>query len=188
MGEFRCRRKRSSFCCPGSTGGTSMSAPDIERIADAATEGLKDDRELRLDVRQELISHIEDAAAERRAGGMDEKKSLSESLKAFGSPTDIAAALVTANRARMRMRQLVRLAVRALLVPASIVVAIWIHYDTVTVARTAGSFAEMAGVSVPLPVHNEGQVLSSKPLDEETEFLVFGDLSLEDNIDRQRSI
>ncbi len=85
-----------------------MSESDIDRLADGATEGLRDDRELRLDVRQELVSHIEESIADCREGGMGQEQSVAEGVKAFGPAIEIAAELVSANRARMRVRQRVR--------------------------------------------------------------------------------
>ena len=74
-----------------------MSASDIDRLADVSTEGLKDDTELRLDVRQELVSHIEESVTACRNSGIDEKQSIAEGVKAFGPATDIAAELVSNN-------------------------------------------------------------------------------------------
>ncbi len=164
-----------------------MTAPEIGKIADSATEGLKDDKELRLDVRQELVSHIEDAVSANRAAGMGDEQSVSEGLKAFGPVTDIAAELVAANRSRMRFRQLARIAARALIVPAALMVAFWVNIDSFTTARflrtmTAGFEGDVG------PLEDHMSLMSRRGISEEAAFLCFGDTSLESDIDRQRGI
>ncbi len=162
-----------------------MSASDIDRLADVSTEGLKDDTELRLDVRQELVSHIEESVTACRNSGIDEKQSIAEGVKAFGPATDIAAELVSANRSRMRIRQLVRLAVRALLVPASLMIACWVTSDTVTTGRVMTQIG--AFDSIPDDSHMQ-QILCLDEMSEDAAFLFFGDSSLETDLERQRSI
>lgn len=154
----------------------------IEEVADTATEGLKGDRELRLDVRRELISHIMDSFEERVAGGLNEDESLAQSIKAFGPAPDIAAELVSANRFRMRLRHLVRLALRGLLVPASLAVALWIFYDfghAFRLSRAVVSFGPALAPALSLSKHE---------ISEDARFLMFGDASMSNQIDRQRSI
>ncbi len=75
-------------------------------------------------------------------------------LKAFGSATELADDLLAANRTRMKLRALVRLAVRVLLVPLSVVVAIWVVAHTYSgTAPMWGVFSSLADVArsmVPL--------------------------------------
>lgn len=164
-----------------------MSTNDIQRVATSATEGLKDDTELRLDVQQELISHIEDAVASCREDGMSETESVSEGLKAFGSVTDIAAELVSANRSRMRMRQLARLAMRALLVPASLAVAFWILAESIDAGRTAKAISAISDYG-SLSNEDMGRMLCRDGISKEAAFLFWGDQSLKTDVERQRSI
>ena len=163
-----------------------MSAGDVERLADGATEGLKDDTELRLDVKQELVSHIEESIAACRERGMDKEQSVSESVKAFGPATDIAAELVSANRSRMRIRQLIRLAMRALVVPASLAVVLWVQSGTVATGRIAKKAFAFGSTEFDYDYIN--RMLSRDGLTEDAAFLFFGDTSLETDLERQRSI
>ena len=163
-----------------------MSAGDVERLADGATEGLKDDTELRLDVKQELVSHIEESIAACRERGMDEEQSVAEGVKAFGPATDIGAELVSANRSRMRIRQLIRLAMRALVVPASLAVVLWVQSDTVATGRIAIDAFAIGSAEFDFDYTNER--LSRDGLTEDAAFLFFGDTSLETDLERQRSI
>jgi hypothetical protein len=98
--------------------------PRTDQLVDDAAAGLRADPELWLDVRQELASHIEEAADAFRAQGKSEAESFELAAKAFGSPLDVAADLAAANRGRMKLRALARLAARALLVPAAVAAAL----------------------------------------------------------------
>jgi hypothetical protein len=163
-----------------------MSTDVVERLADSATEGLKDDTELRLDVRQELVSHIEESVADCREDGMSEEQSVAEGVKAFGPATDIAAELVSANRSRMRIRQLVRLAMRALIVPASLMVALWIQWGTVATGNVVKQAFAFDGDRLDDDYMKKALCLDE--MSEDAAFLFFGDSSLETDLERQRSI
>ena len=165
-----------------------MNAPDIDRLVDAATEGLKGDRELRLDVRAELMTHIEEAIESHRSEGVGEQESVSEALKAFGPANDIAAELVSANKSRMRFRQIVTLAMRALLIPASLLVALWVLSEGLYTHRLAGMVWSLAAISGPSVPSDQSVLLSRSGLSEEADFLFFGDRSLDTELERQRSI
>lgn len=93
-----------------------MKRDDLLKLVEQSTVGLKDDPELRLDVRRELRSHVETAVEEHRAAGKTEEQSLTLAAKEFGSPTEIATDLLSANRGRMKLRALARLGIRALLI------------------------------------------------------------------------
>ena len=93
----------------------------IERFVDDITAGLKDDPELRLDVRAELINHLEETA-ETAEGGVD------GALQVFGPSAGMSEALVAGNLRRMHLRARVRLALRAVLLPAAIVIALIVGY------------------------------------------------------------
>ena len=76
----------------------------IEQVVSDATLGLKDDAELRLDVRAELASHLEEAIAAHEAAGKSREEALELALKGFGPVADVAAGLVEGNRRRMKLR------------------------------------------------------------------------------------
>jgi len=115
--------------------GVSMKPKDatadpLSRLLDAATEGLAGDAELRLDVRAELATHIEEKREELGAKGHNDNEALDLALKSFGPATDLAAELVEANRRRMKLRALARVTIRAGAVPAAVVVALLICVPT----------------------------------------------------------
>ncbi len=100
-------------------------------IVEEATAGLRDDPELCLDVRAELAGHLQAAVEEHLAEGKSEEESRELAARTFGSPVEVAGALLEANRPRLRLRALLRLTVRALLIPAALVVALWCVFGRV---------------------------------------------------------
>lgn len=142
MDEVRGGREHAAADPPPRTGAV---VNDIETLADNATEGLRGDPELRLDVRQELISHLQETAEACRAEGHSDAESTAFAIKAFGPATDIAADLASANVTRMRLRGLARLAARMVLVPLSLAVAVWVVGDSYVTTRMVRAATSMAG-------------------------------------------
>lgn len=95
----------------------------MEDYVDDVTAGLKDDPELRLDVQTEFLNHLQETAGE------DDTEA---ALKAFGPKEEVARRLVAGNLRRMRMRALVRIALRAVLVPAAVLIALLLGYGGIT--------------------------------------------------------
>ncbi|MHB9130336.1 MAG: permease prefix domain 1-containing protein [Armatimonadota bacterium] len=107
----------------------------IENLVNEVTTGLKDDPELRLDVKAELTAHLEDTARACQSDETTEEESVEQAVKAFGSPVEIAGQLLEANKGRMKLRALARLFIRGLLVPAAVVIALLIGYRGLVEAR-----------------------------------------------------
>jgi len=116
-----------------------------DQLVDDAAAGLRADPELWLDVRQELASHIEEAADAFRAQGKSDEESVELAAKAFGSPMDVVAELAAANRGRMKLRALARLAARALLVPAAVAVALFVCSRLVPLRDATGLLFGLCG-------------------------------------------
>ena len=95
----------------------------LNQSLDLFTEGLRSDPEIRLDIRKELQSHLEEKIAEETAQGHSNEESLELALKTFGSPVEVADGLAAANRRRMNFRARMRLLAGALLIPAVIICA-----------------------------------------------------------------
>ncbi|MHC5053895.1 MAG: permease prefix domain 1-containing protein [Planctomycetota bacterium] len=96
-----------------------MHGEPLGDLLDEATSSLRDDAELRLDVRAELASHLEDKRDDFIAKGHSSDEALDLARQSFGSPEDIARDLLAANRRRMKLRALARLALRAVALPAA---------------------------------------------------------------------
>jgi hypothetical protein len=107
----------------------------FDNLVDEATAGLQDDPELRLDVRTELLAHLEDTVREQIGKGMGEEDSVMHAAGAFGSPLDMAGALLAANKGRMKLRALLRLGIRAVLVPAAVVIVLLLAWTTLAATR-----------------------------------------------------
>jgi hypothetical protein len=89
-------------------------------ILDEATASLRDDAELRLDVRAELASHLEEKRDDFRSKGHSEVESAELAAQSLGPPEQLAHDLLSANRRRMKLRALARLALRAVVLPATL--------------------------------------------------------------------
>ena len=97
---------------------------DHDELVRRATVLLEVDRELYLDVGQELRAHLEDSAEEFRQAGYGEEDASSSAAKALGDPDELAETLWRANRFRMRIRGILRWTARATLMPAAILIVI----------------------------------------------------------------
>lgn len=104
--------------------------PRRDEYVAEVTAGLKGDPELRRDVSVEIGSHLDAAIEESCAKGRTEDEALEDAVKAMGSPVTLAGDLVDANRRRMRLRGLLKIAVAGLVVPAAILLAAWMVVRT----------------------------------------------------------
>lgn len=160
----------------------------IAQLLDEATAGLKGDRELRLDVRAELASHIEEAIAAHRAEGKSEQESLALALRSFGPAADIAGALLVANRRRMRLRAVARFAACALLLPAAVVIAAIVCSRIVLLSGAVSAVLTLCsdGWLGPGPRTTMDRMIDSLPQQEA--FLFRGDTSRPTRSAQQRAI
>jgi len=108
-----------------------MQDTSFEKLAADAAAGLKADQEVYRDVTQELHTFLEDKTERYRREGHSDEESIALSKKAFGSPLDVAAELLNANRSRLRLRALFRIAFGALIVPLAIFFALYVGYGRV---------------------------------------------------------
>ena len=93
------------------------------------TRRLGGDRELQLDIQQELRTHLEDTAAEFRDAGENDEAAAKLAMKALGDAEELEADLWRANRFRMRLRGLLWWAARATLIPAAVAVLLWLPWS-----------------------------------------------------------
>lgn len=125
-----------------------MQDPSFEHLAEEAAAGLKVDRELFLEVKEELHSHLEEKSLYFMRQGKSAAESAELSCKSFGSPLDVAAELLEANRGRIRLRGLLRLTFGALIVPLAIVLALYLGYGRF--ARVIASLQNIGAVSADI--------------------------------------
>lgn len=157
-----------------------MDRNELERLLDDAVAGLADDPELRLDVRRELLVHVEDAVAAQPEGPDAER--LGTALKALGPVTEMTGALAEANRRRMRWRGWARLMLARAAVPVAILVAVGVAFEGAirgaVMAHVVGGNFNMTGMERELV----------RGLSEDDAFFLLGDVTREDRADRQRAI
>ena len=158
----------------------------LSRFVDDATLGLKDDAELRLDVRAELRSHLEESIAANEADGKTREESLELAQRAFGPVAEVASDLVEANQRRMKLRALARLAVRRLLVPASVLMAFIVLSRMVPLRGAIGLFEALAGNDH----HRQERALdwTLRDLTADERFLFQGDRTRATEAQQQRAI
>ncbi len=95
-----------------------MSNNPFQKLVDQATEGLKGDHELLLDVQQELLGHLEESAGELAADpAVTPDEVVTQAEAHFGSPVEVADQLFEANRHRMSRRHVARILICWLLIP-----------------------------------------------------------------------
>ncbi len=167
-----------------------MTKEQRDQLLNDATIGLKGDPELRLDVKQELASHLEAATDAYRDSGKTEAESLDLAAKTFGSPLEMATELQAANLNRMKWRALARLAAGALLVPGAIAVA-WL-IATPTLKQTRGILSSINLIGFDILKANDfmqdQQQTFERHLPPEKRLILFGDKSRLTAAEQQRAI
>ncbi len=165
------------------------SSERIDNFLDQATAGLASDAELQLDVRTELLSHLETAMDSAVGSGMSEPEALDSALASVGPVTDISGDLVAGNRRRLRTWARVRNALRFALVPAAIVFALF------TIGFPAGQatreVAALGGGSHPASAFVSllpSVLVRSPKLTPEQELLLHGDAARSTTAERERAI
>ena len=70
----------------------------------ACTQTLSDDPALRLEIEQELKSHLEETREEEEENGVSPEEAEIRAQQRFGNPEEVANALFLSNRKRLSMR------------------------------------------------------------------------------------
>lgn len=165
---------------------------------DAATAGLRDDRELQLDVRAELASHLEERRRDAEGRGLSSDDAAAEALKDLGPVPELAEELLGANRRRMRRRAWLRHAARWLLVPAAVLVAV-LSLDLGRALSIQGTMGGFSGGDALHPARALFARLPSLPdlpfpggrrhrLTPDEQLILHGDPAQADPVARQRAI
>jgi len=157
----------------------------FEDLLNEATSSLRDDAELRLDVRAELASHLEDKRDDFAAKGHSDNEALDLARQSFGPPEDVARDLLAANRRRMKLRALARLALRAVVVPAGILACVLVIAAAVGRFDVIDSALWLGGGHMPraglVPPAFEG-------LSDESRLILLGNPTRDTEAARQRAI
>lgn len=175
-----------------------MNARRDEFVAEV-TAGLKGDPELRRDVSAEIGSHLDDAIEEARTRGRSDDEALTDAVQSFGSPVSLAADLADANRPRMRLRSLIRLALMTVFMPVALLLAGFVVWNQVLrLARleqtvTAFDNTTISGVIVeklnrPLSRCREKQIHQSWGVTPDQRLIIFGDVTRASPAGQQKAI
>ncbi|MEI8244749.1 MAG: permease prefix domain 1-containing protein [Lentisphaerota bacterium] len=159
----------------------------LNQSLDLFTEGLRSDPEIRLDIRRELQSHLEEKIAEETAQGHSNEESLELALKTFGSPVEVADGLAAANRRRMNFRARMRLLAGALLIPAVIICAFFSLNITYSFMNMTHSI-DHVGKSL---LDNSGKIFSFdifRRYTPEQQLILYGDPDKKTRIEQQKAI
>jgi tetratricopeptide (TPR) repeat protein len=150
----------------------------IEDFLDHATEGLRDDVELRLDARAELATHAEAKLLELEDAGIDSDEAIKEAVESLGEPVELAADLYEANRRRMNLRAQLRIFMRFALVPIAILAAVWASdLDTMFVFQNFDTNKSLSSLERAI-----------EKLSDHDQFIMEGDLSRTNKVEQQKAI
>ena len=97
----------------------------VQKIIEEMTLLLKGDQELSREVSHKLNAHFDDLRAAFLLDGKSEEESDALAMKALGESTQIAEQLADPNQYRVKMRSIVRMFMGRMLVPLSLLVALW---------------------------------------------------------------
>ncbi|MHB0936169.1 MAG: permease prefix domain 1-containing protein [Armatimonadota bacterium] len=165
-----------------------MTTHPFDELTDAATAGLADDREVYLDVRQELRAHLQDKQDYLQRQGHDAAESTELAVKAFGSPLEVADELLQANKARLSLRALARLGIRALLIPATVLLALWVAWDLGQTIRIVSPITSEASGKAPAWPPDTLKLAGMGRRTEEAQLLLYGDLRRNTKAEQLRAI
>ncbi len=115
----------------------------IDKYISSLTNRLQIDRELRMDIMNELKSHLEDKVSENMSSGMSEEESIEEAIRQFGSQEELRNQIWQANIRRLRLRSIIRWALRVTLGPAAIIFTIFYFCGFLLTAFNVNVFSNM---------------------------------------------
>ena len=154
----------------------------IEDYLKQATEGLRDDSELQLDTRAELLSHAECKLEELQAEGVNDEEAIEQTIASLGDPLELATDLYSANLRRMKIRSWALAFMRFALIPLSIATLIW-GFDPSFMQSIWQGQINSNWTKMPSP-----SVTENAGLTDEERFLFHGDPQATSELERRRSI
>ncbi len=163
----------------------------LEKVVSECTRPLSDDRELELDIAQELRSHLEDKCDELKRKGVPGEKAAEEAVKEFGDSTAISESLYRANLPRFQFRAKLRLAAKILIFPL-LLLGLYFALD-LRLIQASAEIQDLNGLPSHLLKTLSGYLEKGKKLTPDEKLIVFGGTSTaKDEMvaesDRQRAI
>lgn len=140
----------------------------LENFAELLTGSLKDDAELRLDVKEEIKSHLEETAEAFSAGGKSSEEAAELAIKAFGPADAISEDLLNANRRKMKTRHRVKLFFRYAIIPASVIIALLFscfpRFSVLDITHNYFSSGDPCSLNIVHHLVNSSYINTIKPL------------------------
>ncbi len=164
-----------------------MNKKKIDEALSNYTQGLRDDREIMLEIQSELRSHLDSKIEELQSRGVPEDKCIDQALKSFGPPVEIADGIEKVNAARMKLRARIKKFGMLLLIPAVIACAIF-SLDLSTIFDIRNSFDQHGFPAIfDSPKDTKFFGLISKYTTEE-KLILYGDRSRKLKWEQQKAI
>ena len=161
----------------------------VDDLIASATYRLRPDAELQADVERELRAHLEDSIRAARADGLDAVEAEAAAIAAFGNAEEVGENLWQANRRRMRFRAVAKWAARVALLPAGVLLAVWLCGGTLDLLAVGALWNGLSREGAYQPITNFFRSCSARrfemilpprdDLDEEQRLLLDAGTSLE---------
>jgi len=126
-----------------------MQDSSFDKLAAEAAAGLRADREVYLEVSGELRTFLDDKAERFKREGHSDEESVEMAKKAFGSPLEVAAELLNANRGRLHLRALLRIGFNALIIPLAVLLALYLGYGRFAQLQNMNAWLKEMSTSNP---------------------------------------
>ena len=160
----------------------------IEEFLAQATIGLEEDPILRAEATDELRSHLEARITEAVEEGLDETAAFESATQEFGSPAAMATNLVSANAPKLKARARASFFLRRILVPASILVAIFVGFQELRRFATLDSLVQLKNGGSGGLFSGSIENRHGSSLTEEEKLLLFGTITSGDEEYSARSL
>ena len=157
---------------------------EVDKLIIAATESLKDDREIHLEVQHELRNHLEDKIEELLEDELSQEDAKTKAIKSFGSCEEIGKELLNANLKKMKIRSLAKMAVRFCIFPIAMMCLVWVMSLCFPMLSLNSFFGLVSGSSDSFIEMND----ELKQMNPNKRFLIEGDLSRKSTAQQQRAI
>ena len=159
---------------------------DFDELVDRCTARFKRDRELRMELANELESHLTASAAEYEAADYSEDDALNAAEKAFGDPDAVAEGLWEANRFRLSLRAWGWWAARLTLLPACVLATWLLVIPGLSPPSGAAGLESASGLGTARSRSVEARMKSE--MTPSQQLIFYGDESADNAVDRRRAV
>ena len=159
---------------------------NFDELVGRCTSRFKRDRELRMELGNELESHLAASAAEYEAADYSEADARGAAVKAFGDPEAVAEGLWEANRFRLSLRAWGWWAARLTLLPACVLATWLLVIPGLSPPSGAAGLESASGVDTARSRSVEARMKSE--MTPSQQLIFYGDESADNKVDRRRAV